>query len=301
MAAKQLRKRHKNGNLEPFISVDSATIHESLAESILFGHEKGAFTGALQSKKGLFEEANGGILYFDEIANMSIDIQKKLLRVIQEKEVLRVGSNIRIPVEIRIVAATNKSLEVLVKQGDFLEDLFQRISVLPLKIPALRERTEDIPELLNYFAKKNAIDGRVLSFSKPAIELLQKYDWPGNIRELANLVAYLSVVLEHGEIGPDNLPEKITQSVKGLTKDTHSIEKPIENSEMIPDPKTIAKDFDRLKFSYEKRLLQELYNFSNGNVTSIARALNADRPTLHLKLVTMGIHKPKTLNQNIFN
>jgi DNA-binding NtrC family response regulator len=178
VVARSLRGTLPDGSLAPFVAIDSATIQSSIAESVLFGYEKGAFTGAERSNKGVFEEANGGIVYFDELGNMPLEIQSKLLRVLQEKEVTRLGSSKTLQLDFRVVCATNRDLEQMVKQGLFKDDLLQRLNVLPISIPALRERKEDLPLLINYFLKQDL----GFEITDDAIELLKQYNWPGNIR-----------------------------------------------------------------------------------------------------------------------
>jgi DNA-binding NtrC family response regulator len=188
IVARQLRKSLPNGTLEPFVAVDSATIQSSTAESALFGHERGAFTGADRMTKGYFEEAEGGVIYFDEISNMPLEIQAKLLRVLQEKEVRRLGSNKVIQLNFRVICASNKDLKTLCENGKFKEDLYQRLNVLPIRVIPLRERPSEIPGLLDHFSEKFHSPFGRLRFTPEAIEVLSAYSWPGNIRELSNLV-----------------------------------------------------------------------------------------------------------------
>ena len=190
-----------NGSL---ITVNCAAIPEGLIESELFGHVKGAFTGAIKDRKGHFQTASGGTLFLDEIGELSTDIQVKLLRAIQEKEIQPVGSeNIR-KVDIRIIAATNLDLQEKIARGQFREDLYYRLSVIPLFIPPLRERKEDIPALVTHFLQKFDAPPDVV-FSKPAIELLKKYFWPGNIREMQNIVERCIILRKKNVIEPDDL------------------------------------------------------------------------------------------------
>jgi DNA-binding NtrC family response regulator len=172
----------------PFIAVNCATLQESLLESELFGHEKGAFTGADRSKPGLFEVAEGGTLFVDEVAEMSPALQAKLLRVLENGHYRRVGSTQDRYANVRILAATNKPLEEEVRQGRFRDDLYYRLNVITLTLPPLRERREDIPELVNHFLTSRAITRTPLSISTEALDLLCRYDWPGNVRELANVL-----------------------------------------------------------------------------------------------------------------
>src|SRR5205807_7779282 len=171
----------------PFVAVDCGSLVPTLIESELFGYEKGAFTGALKSKAGLFQSANGGTLFLDEIGELPLEMQTKLLRALQEKEVRRVGSNIRTQVDVRIVAATNRDLEQAYREGTFRKDLYFRLNVVAVHLPALRERRSDIPSLVHFFLDKYVPDG-TLQVSNAAMKALLQYDWPGNVRELQNCI-----------------------------------------------------------------------------------------------------------------
>ena len=181
----------------PFIPINCATFSENLFESELFGHVKGAFTGANKDKKGLFEEANGGTIFLDEIGEIPISLQAKLLRVLQEQTILRVGSTKPIKIDVRVISATNRNLKEMIEQGKFRQDLYYRLNVFELNLPPLRERKEDIPELVEYFIKKYST--RPISISSSALDLLIKYNWPGNIRELEHVIQR-AVTLSRGSI-----------------------------------------------------------------------------------------------------
>ena len=185
----------------PFIKVNCASIPDNLLEAELFGYVRGAFTGAEVSKPGKFEAAHKGTIFLDEVGELPLGIQAKLLRVLQEREFERLGCNKTIKVDVRIIAATNKNLEELVQKGDFRSDLYYRLNVFPIWVPPLRERKEDIPGLLNHFLQKVAREyGRRLSFTPEALELLRNYDWPGNVREMENLVERLAIMSEGGQV-----------------------------------------------------------------------------------------------------
>ena len=194
-------------NDKPFIKLNCAAIPEELLESELFGHEKGAFTGAANFKPGKFDMANGGTIFLDEIGDMPFNLQAKILRVLQEQEFYRVGGSRTIRVDVRIIASTNKNLEKMVREGSFREDLFYRLNVFTLHLPPLRERKEDIPLLVDNFLQNLP---KKVEISSVALQMLVAFAWPGNIRELKNTVESASVIAENGYIEPAQLPGKIT-------------------------------------------------------------------------------------------
>jgi DNA-binding NtrC family response regulator len=275
VVARQLRKSLADGSLEPFVAVDSSTIQNSMAESILFGHEKGAFTGADRQMKGIFEEANGGIVYFDEIANMPLEIQSKLLRVLQEKEVTRLGSSRVIPLEFRVICASNRDLEAMAEAGQFKHDLLQRLNVIPLELAPLRSRTEDIPELLEHFVRVHTTGSRQVRFTDAAVEALQSYRWPGNVRELGNLVAFLLTMADGDEIDVADIPPKCRTKIsrsEGLASGAGSYYVQVA-------------DFERSILS-----LSQAYSQSGGNMSKLAIKLGMDRSHLYTKLKEFGLH-----------
>lgn len=193
----------------PFVAINCGAIPSELLESELFGHEKGAFTGAITTRIGRFELAENGTLFLDEIGDMPLAMQIKLLRVLQEKKFERVGSNKSIDSNVRIIAATNKNLEKAISQGLFREDLYYRLHVFPIEMPSLKSRIEDLPDLIHSISQKLNCQ---IQFSDTTIQLLKKYPWPGNIRELSNLIERLSITHPTGEITLDSLPEKYLQT-----------------------------------------------------------------------------------------
>src|SRR2546422_3273354 len=196
----------------PFVSINCGAFTETLLESELFGYMKGSFTGANTNRKGLFEAANQGTIFLDEIGEMSPAMQVKLLRVLQERKLRPVGATEESVVDTRVIAATNRDLGSMVKDGTFREDLYYRISVIPIELPSLRERTEDIPELAQHFVEKFCADtGRALSISEGAVRLLESYIWPGNVRELEHAVERAVALETTGSIQPERLPEKISK------------------------------------------------------------------------------------------
>jgi DNA-binding NtrC family response regulator len=195
---------------KPFISINCGAFTETLLESELFGYVKGSFTGAMANRKGLFEAANKGTIFLDEIGEMSPAMQVKLLRVLQEKKVRPVGAHEEVPIDTRVIAATNRDIAAMVKDGNFREDLYYRISVIPIELPPLRERREDIPDLIQHFIKKFCKEtGRELGMSEKAAQLLEAYSWQGNVRELEHTIERAVALERTNEIQPERLPEKI--------------------------------------------------------------------------------------------
>lgn len=259
---------------KPFIPIHIASLSENLLESELFGHEKGAFTGAIQTRQGIIEMANGGTVFLDEIGDVPSSVQVKLLRLLQEKEFRRVGGTRDIKVDVRFIAATNKDLWQLVRQGTFREDLYYRISVVPINVPSLRERPDDIPLLIYYFIEKFKKDKdikiQVKGFTKETIELLKRYTWPGNVRELENLIEQLLLTTEHQWILPEDIPLYIHKNEIGLIrKDT------LEDS--LSD--------------YERRLIEEALVKTNGVITKAAHLLGTTRRVLKYKMDKLGINR----------
>jgi DNA-binding NtrC family response regulator len=267
VVARQLRRTLPDGSLAPFVAVDSSTIQSTTAESTLFGHEKGAFTGADRTTKGVFEEADGGVVYFDEIGNMPLDIQAKLLRVLQEKEVSRLGSSKVMQLEFRVVCATNKDLEAMARAGTFKDDLLQRLNVLPVQLVPLRERREDIPLLVEHFLSR---ERSKLVFTPEAVETLKAFPWPGNIRELGNVVSYLVAMTDGNEVDVADLPPKFRDASRPTATDGGGF-------------------YDRVS-GFEKTLLAQEYARCDGNVSRLALQLGMDRSHLHSKLKEYGIH-----------
>jgi DNA-binding NtrC family response regulator len=271
IVARLLRKTEADDSFEPFVAIDSATLHSHTAESVLFGHEKGAFTGADRARQGLFEEADGGVIFFDEIANMPVEIQAKLLRVLQEREIIRLGSNRPIPLSFRVVAATNRPLEEMAKSGGFLPDLLQRLNVLPIMLPPLRDRREDIPLLTEYFLSEKA-GGRV-SMSEAAIDALTAYEWPGNVRELSAMLEYSLALIEDQTIDLADLHPRLL--------------------ERRPSPTLKSESFYAQVAAHEAEILGAAYARSEGNISQLALRLGMDRSHLHTKLKLYGIHPAK--------
>jgi len=255
----------------PFVRVNCAALPEGLLESELFGHIKGAFTSAINNRKGRFESADGGTIFLDEIGDMPLSLQAKLLRVIQEKTFEKVGSDITVTVNTRILAATNKDIEAMVERGEFRSDLYYRLNVLPLRIPPLRQHTEDIPELARFFLSKymQANKKHFEGFSEDAIEAMLTYSWPGNIRELENRIERACVIAGGNWIGQDDLfLQTGTGEMKNQTKNQ--------------DLKTAINVF---KTNFIRKVLDE----NTWNQTETAKALNIQRTYLSKLIKELNI------------
>jgi len=262
--------RYSSRTDKSFVAVDCGSLVENLFESELFGHVKGSFTGATATKYGRFELANGGTLFFDEIGNVSTNIQTKLLRVLQEREITKVGSSQIVKVDVRIIAATNRDLQETVKAGTFREDLFYRLSVVPITLPPLRRRRDDIPLLANHFLSKyNKKRGKnIKAISDRAMKALVEYDWPGNVRELENAIERAVVLTEDDMIKPSDL------LYYGLTVQTPS--------------KSDAGQAQRL-IDVEKEHIARTLKMFNGHKGKAAESLGIDRKTLREKLKRYAI------------
>ncbi len=279
VVARSMRKRVGDG-FEPFVAIDCATIHGSTAESILFGHVRGSFTGADTARKGLLETANGGVLFLDEIGNLPYDIQAKLLRAIQEKEIIRMGSTKPIKIDFRLVAATNRDLDELVQDGVFRQDLLMRLNAVTVHIESLRQRRQEIREFLTYFVSKHRT-GYGLTFDEEALVLLDQYDWPGNVREVANVVDYVSTLCVTRHVTASDLPKKIQAAAECPARG---------------DIPAHSNSLDAIMRSYEQRVLHEFYALAHGNIAEMARRLNCDRSNLRARLKKHGIHNGRILN-----
>ena len=259
---------------ENFIQVNCAAIPEELIESELFGHEKGAFTGATEKKLGKFEQADGGTIFLDEIGDMSLRTQSKVLRVLEEGEVQKVGSSKINRVDVRIVAATNKDLKKEIKEGNFREDLFFRLNVVPLQSPPLREKKEDIPLLVEYFLKNYVEENnfKVKKFSKGAIDAMMKFPWKGNIRELKNIVERLIIMTEENVIEQKDLPEQVRGEVHVY----------------LPGTKT-TKTLKEFRELAEKDFILAKLEENDWNISQTAREVDTPRSNLYKKLEQYGI------------
>lgn len=273
--------RLENDPRRPFVAVNCAAIPENLLESELFGHEKGSFTGAFQRKIGKFELGNGGDIFLDEISSLKWDLQAKILRALQEREITRVGGNDAIRIDFRVITASNENLEALVEEGRFRRDLYHRLRVIALKVPPLRERKEDIPLLIDCFLKKHDRQGKK-RFTLSAINVLQNSYWPGNIRELENLIQSLVILAPENEISRDDLPEWVFRkngSIANLSPKDFLL--PASEEEMV----TLRHYVDKA----ERALIHRALEISKGDKTKAASLLDISRTRLYERLKLWGI------------
>jgi two-component system nitrogen regulation response regulator NtrX len=268
-----------------FVQVNCAAIPEELIESELFGHEKGSFTGATEKQVGKFEQADRGTIFLDEVGDMSQKTQAKVLRVLQEQEVERLGSARTIKVDVRVIAATNKNLEEAIEHGEFREDLFFRLNVIPIVVPPLRERREDIPRLVQHFAKRTAEEHNLKPkrFDQSAMDALQRYRWRGNIRELRNTIERLLIMTPTEVVRGDDLPAEIRsgESPRAVPESDAA-----KNSEMpATGPGTLREFKDAAERAYLVQKLRE----NNWNISRTAELIDTPRSNLYKKLEQYGI------------
>ena len=265
---------------KPFIKLNCAAIPEELLESELFGHEKGAFTGATSFKPGKFDMANGGTIFLDEIGDMPFSLQAKILRVIQEREFYRVGGSRTIKVDVRFIASTNKNLDAMVREGRFREDLFYRLNVFTLHLPPLRERKEDIPALVDHFLKKSSQDVEITSM---ALQMMMSYSWPGNVRELQNVIERAAVISEDGFIEPTQLPAHITGVFDGTMQD-------------IP-PLPANKPLDDRLAEIEKAMIMEALRKTGGIQVRATEILGINQRSLWHRIKKLDIDVKSIKNE----
>ena len=264
----------------PFIKVNCAALNESLLESELFGHVKGAFTGADRTRMGRFEAATKGSIFLDEIGDLPLSTQVKLLRVLQEKEIEKVGDYKPVPIDVRVVAATNRDLNRLMKEGQFRDDLYYRIGVIPIYLPALRDRIEDIPILVDTFVHRIQVKTRkpIRGMDKSALEMLMRHEWPGNVRELINVIEYAFVLCAEGDIRLEHLP--------GSLKGTAPIQSRKNRTEGLP----------RENGQNREQIIDALH-MAGGNKSEAARILGISRVTLWKRLKTLDIQVDKKIRE----
>ena len=263
---------------KPFVDVNCAAIPEELIESELFGHEKGAFTGAATKKRGKFEIANEGTIFLDEIGDMSLKTQAKILRVLQEQQFQRVGGSRVLKVDVRVIAATNKDLAQEIKKGNFREDLYYRLNVVPIEVPTLRQRKDDIPQLVDHFLDDCAVQNRTRrkTIDPDALEVLAAYSWPGNVRELKNLIERLVILVPEDHISVADIP------LSYRTDGGHSAST-IKNGYLAID------DFKDAKKAFEEEYIREKLKENEGNVSQTARRIGVGRSYLHKKLKQLNV------------
>ncbi len=258
---------HYNGPRasSPFLAVDCSTFNEGLLESELFGYVQAAFTGAVEDKKGIFEEADGGTIFLDEIGDIAVPLQAMLLRVLQEHEIRRVGSFESIKVDVRIIAATSKNLENLIQNGTFRSDLYYRLSVINIVLPPLRERKEDILPLAEYFLRKYSAEAgkSVTRLSPQAMELMLRYSWPGNIRELENAIERAVTMTSNSLILPEDIPPSLQEE---MVTESSAVDKPMTIEEM------------------QRNYIRQVLNNMKGNKKNAAKKLGIDRKNIYRML-----------------
>ncbi len=265
------RSRRATG---PFVSINCGAIPRDLLESNLFGHVKGSFTGAVRDSQGLLQVAEGGTFFLDEVGETPLATQVKLLRALQEREIIPVGGTQPVKIDCRLVAATNADLEREVAEGRFRADLFYRLNVIPIKLPPLRQRRDDIPLMVDHFLKRHSANGNTLkTVSKEALELLMKYDWPGNVRELENVLERATILDEGGTIGPEGLPDVIRfgESHRG--------------SLVIDSPTMTLEEL-------EKEYILKVLNYTRWQKKKASEVLGINASTLYRKLIAYGVEKP---------
>lgn len=264
---------------QPLIEINCASLPYNLLESELFGHEQGAFTDAKSKKIGLLEEGNGGTIFLDEIGEMEMSLQVKLLRVIEERKIRRLGGVRHIDIDVRLISATNRDLKQAIEDKSFREDLYYRLNVFPINVPPLRERKDDIPRLMQHFLTyfNNQFNKKIQDVSKETLELLNHYHWPGNVRELRNVVERICIMHRGDTILPEHLPQEIWG-------EHHEITSPF-NLDLPPS----GIDFDSVILDIERELITKAMTRTAGNIAKAARLLNIPRGTLRYKLEKYAI------------
>jgi len=284
LVAREVHERNSVRSQGPFVAVNCAALPSELIESELFGHEKGAFTGAAARRQGKFEQANGGTLFLDEIGDMSSNVQAKLLRALEERQIERLGGNETIPVDVRIVSATHRPLEQEIAAGNFRADLFYRLRVVTIDIPPLRERREDIPLLAETFtaAAAERYNLPLRQVGQSALRKLVDYDWPGNVRELKNTIERAAIMAEGEELRAQDLPDEITP---GLQEEKPAAGTEAEGGLSVP----FTADFREDRREFERRYISRCLEHTQGNVTKAAEILGMHRQSLQHKLRQLGL------------
>ncbi|HKC63789.1 MAG TPA: sigma-54 dependent transcriptional regulator [Pyrinomonadaceae bacterium] len=285
LVAREIHERSSSRRSGAFVAVNCAALPSELIESELFGHEKGAFTGAAARRRGKFEQADGGTLFLDEIGDMSANVQAKLLRALEERQIERLGGSESIPVDVRIISATHRPLEQEIEKGNFRADLFYRLRVITVDIAPLRERREDIPVLAESFARQAAerYNLPLRPIGQSALRRLIDYDWPGNVRELRNTIERAAIMAEGDELTARDLPEEIQKSAKSV--DSSNVEALDDGSLAVP----FTADFRSDRKEFERRYISRCLEYSSGNVTRAAAILGMHRQSLQHKLRELGL------------
>jgi DNA-binding NtrC family response regulator len=287
LVAREIHRRSERAAM-PFVSLNCAALPDTLIESELFGHEKGAFTGAAALRKGKFELADGGTLFLDEIGDMALATQAKVLRAIEERTIERLGSQQPLAVDVRIVCATHRDLQAAIAAGEFRQDLYYRIHVVTIAIPALRERRDDIEPLLEAFGRRFAERYRIewSGFTPAARERLRDYPWPGNVRELRNLVERSVVLGLGGPIDAADLPAEVASAR------TEASAREAGGSEGAGDAGELTRlPYEEARAAFERRYLMAVLERHGGNISQAASAIGLHRQTLQYKLKQLGIRK----------
>ena len=279
---------------KPFVALNCAAIPRELLESELFGHEKGSFTGATERKTGKFEQANGGTLFLDEIGDMPLELQAKLLRVLQEREITRTGGTATIRVDVRIIAATNQNLKKKVQEREFREDLFYRLNVVPVELPPLRQRREDLPLLVDYFLDRarEEYQTNARSVTPEAMALLQGHPWPGNVRELEHALQRAALLSPDALLGPADFPDLLSeQTAEGNSASLEGlIAAKLQGSLMQIDLQEMNNLYDMVLHQMERPLINIVLDKTRGNQVRAAEVLGINRNTLRKKIQTLGIN-----------
>ncbi len=275
LVARSIHRQSKRAG-KPFVEVNCAAIPEDLIESELFGHEKGAFTGATEKRRGKFDLAHEGTIFLDEVADMSLKAQAKILRILQEKKFERVGGSNLIPTDVRVLAATNKDLEKEMETGRFRQDLYYRLNVIPLRILPLRDRKEDIPCLVNRFLQEFALKERESekSIDEDALAILMEHNWPGNVRELKNIIERLFIMVPHNVITTKDIPPLIKEYQSPDTNDSAG---------------DTTDSFRTAKMDFERRYIIKKLQECDGNISKTAEAIGLERSNLHRKIKRYGL------------
>jgi DNA-binding NtrC family response regulator len=283
---------HSDRAHAPFVAINCAAIPETLLESELFGHERGAFTGAEFRRIGRFEQAHQGTIFLDEIGDMTLSTQVKLLRVLQEKSIQRLGGKENIPVDVRVIAATHRDLEAALHEKAFREDLYYRLSVVVMKLPALRERPEDIPELVTYFLQKY---GKELGFPQASIHpealaFLQSQPWPGNVRELENVVRKVLLLARGFSINMDHVRAALSKVSAPISSTTQSLKTLVGDLLFAAQRGELDDAHAKLLQMAEREIFSQAIQMAHGNQAKAARWLGVSRLTMREKLTQFGIH-----------